>query len=241
MIENKVIIITGATSGIGKAAAELLGRNHTMILTGRRAKLLESLEQEIEKKKGTAICIPGDVRDEEYVQKVINTALERFGYIDVLINNAGIGLYKRIDEFTSDEFRQLFEVNVLGTFLFTKYTTPHMISRKRGQIINIASVAGLNGFKGGTAYAMSKFAQVGFTESLREDLKQYGIAVTALCPGSVATEFGGREISEKMKQQEYLLQPEDVARTIQYLVEESENANSKLIELKPRRRTEHRG
>jgi short-subunit dehydrogenase len=156
------------------------------------------------------------------------------------VNNAGIGTFKRADQFSLEEFRAIYQVNVEGTFLFTKYVLPAMIQNKAGQIINISSVAGLNGFKGGSAYAASKFAVNGFTESLREDVKEFGIAVSAVCPGSVATDFGGGSAAALLAK-DYAMTPDDVAATVEYLVNESETVNAKLIELKPRRRREFRG
>ncbi|MHA2363068.1 MAG: SDR family oxidoreductase [Candidatus Hodarchaeales archaeon] len=236
---GKVIIITGASKGIGKSIAELLSQNHKIILVARDTKTLEELASNIKKNGGIVEAIAGDVTKEDQVRNVVAKTLEKFQTIDVLINNAGIGLFKRVDEFTIDEFNEILNINLFGTFLFTKYVVPILIKKKAGQIINIASIAGLTGFKGGTAYAASKFGQVGFTESLREDLKQYGIAVTAVCPGGVNTSFGGDEINEKGIR-DYLLEPEDVARAVEYLVNESETANTKLLELKPRRRKEKR-
>ena len=235
---KKIILITGASRGIGRAIAENLV-DHKTIITGRKQADLQNLAKLIQDKGGETLPLVCDVTDENMVEECIKEATEHFGKIDVLINNAGIGKFKRVDEFTSKEFHEVYNTNMLGTFLFTKYVTPAMIKQKKGQIINIASVAGLNGFKGGTAYASSKFAMVGFTESLREDLKEFGIAVTAVCPGSVFTEFGGIDISKKQNA-DYMLMPSDVARTIRYLIEESETANAKLIELKPRRKQEFR-
>ena len=235
---SKVIIITGASKGIGKAIAHDL-KEHKLVLGARDTAALEEIAAELQKNGSEALVCPLDITKEESIQSMVDAALEAYGKIDVLINNAGVGDFKRVDEFSLDEFDHIYRVNMLGTFLCTKYAAPHMIAQKSGQIINIASVAGLNGFKTGTAYASSKFAMVGFTESVREDLKEYGIAVTALCPGAVLTEFGNRSVEEKSKA-EYLLMPEDVARSVRYLVEESETANAKLIELKPRRQKEFR-
>ncbi len=240
MSEQKVVIVTGASRGIGRAIALCLGKKHKIVLVARSEDALREVEKEITSKGGHALALKADVTVENDVKKVINESLTQLGTIDVLINNAGIGSFKRVDQFTLEEFKHMFEVNVFGTFLFTKYVVPILISKKSGQIINISSVAGLTGFKGGTAYAATKFAVNGFTESLREDLKEYGIAVSVVCPGSVRTGFGGRSIQEKMLK-DYLLEPDDVARTVEYLVEESETANTKLIELKPRRRKEFRG
>jgi short-subunit dehydrogenase len=233
---KKNILITGASRGIGRAIAQRLGKSHNVAVFARDASALQSLQKEIP----GCIVLPGDITREEDVKSSVESAQKAFGRIDVLVNNAGIGTFKRADQFSLEEFRAIYQVNVEGTFLFTKYVLPAMIQNKAGQIINISSVAGLNGFKGGSAYAASKFAVNGFTESLREDVKEFGIAVSAVCPGSVATDFGGGSAAALLAK-DYAMTPDDVAATVEYLVNESETVNAKLIELKPRRRREFRG
>lgn len=239
-MSQKVVFITGASKGIGKAIAERLGRAPGEYRLALFARGKEKLEGIVSGLKAESMVVAGDVTREEDVREAVEAVVARFGRIDVLINNAGIGTFKRVDEFSLAEFEEVQRVNVTGPFLCTKYVVPRLIEQKSGQIINISSVAGLNGFKGGAAYAASKFALNGFTESLREDVKQYGVAVTAVCPGSVATGFGGYD-EEARRKQDYALEADDVARTVEYLVSESETANAKLIELKPRRRMDTRG
>lgn len=235
---SKVIFLTGASKGIGKAIALSLSKEHTVILFARNESNLKSVEKLITQNGGSCLSLVGDVTKEQDVSNAISKTIDKYGRIDCLINNAGIGIYKRIDELSSKEFKDVIDTNLLGPFLATKYVIPHMIDKKQGQIINISSVAGLSGFKGGSAYSASKFALNGFTESLREDVKDFGIAVTAVCPGGVNTRFGDSS-SDKVSRP-FLLEPEDVANTIKYLVNESETANTKLIELKPRKRKEMR-
>lgn len=231
---KKNILITGASKGIGRAIALRLA-GHNLSLFARSETDLRAVQQQV---PGSIVCA-GDIQNEDDIQRCAAETVKAFGRIDVLINNAGIATFKRTDQFSKEEFRGMYLVNVEGAFLFVKHTLPGMIAQKSGQIINISSVAGLNGFKGGAAYAASKFALNGFTESLREDVKEFGIAVTAVCPGSVATDFGGGSAAAMMAK-DFALTPDDVARTIEYLVNESETANAKLIELKPRRRPEFR-
>lgn len=236
---SKVIFITGTSKGIGKAIALSLSKNNIVVLFARSEPQLKDLANDISKNGGSCLAICGDVTNEQDVSKAIIKTIETYGTIDVLINNAGIGLYKRVDEISLTEFKEVLETNIVGPFLTTKYVVPHMILKKRGQIINISSVAGLNGFKEGTAYSASKFALNGFSESLREDVKNFGIAVSVVCPGGVRTKFGGVDDTTKQTR-DFLLEVEDVAHTIEYLVNESETANTKLIELKPRKREEKR-
>lgn len=238
---KKHIIITGASKGIGRAIAEkLAAEGHNLFLFARSENRLKDLCAELSAKhEGKYIYYAGDITEEKTVEYAVEDAWKRLGSVDCLINNAGIGVFGRVDKISPEDFRRVWEVNVWGSYLFTRFLVPEMIGRRKGQIINISSVAGLNGFKGGTAYAASKFGLNGFTESLREDVKEFGIAVTAVCPGSVHTEFGGSDLAGKGNR-DYLLTPEDVAHTIAYLVAQSETANTKLLELKPRRGEEHR-
>ena len=239
--QQKSILITGGSRGIGRAAVLRLAGKHRVAFTGRDSAALEETSRLAAAAGLSATAIVADAQSEADVRRSVEEARSALGGVEVLINNAGMGIFKRVDEFTLDEVERVFRVNVFGTFLYTKYVAPDMIERRAGQIINIASVAGLNGFQSGSAYAASKFALVGFTESIREDLKRFGVAVSAVCPGSVRTDFGGKDVAAQMHAGDYLLEPDDVARTLEYLVSESETANAKLIELKPRRRADKRG
>ncbi|MCB1139495.1 MAG: SDR family oxidoreductase [Leptospiraceae bacterium] len=234
--KEKVVLVTGATRGIGHAIAEKLADTYPLIITGRSGDHLNALKKKLTDMGGRVEAIPADLSSPEEIKTLVEASVRSMGRIDCLINNAGMGIFGRVDEIQEKDFRQVLELNLMAPFLLTKAVLPDMIARKAGQIINISSVAGLNGFKGGGAYAASKFALNGFTESLREDVKEFGIAVTAVCPGGVRTEFGGSPASVR----DFVLEPEDVAHTVRYLVDESESANTKLIELKPRRRPDFR-
>ncbi|MCB1170027.1 MAG: SDR family oxidoreductase [Leptospiraceae bacterium] len=234
--KEKVILVTGATRGIGHAIAERLADTYPLIITGRSGDQLNALKKKLTDTGGRVEAIPADLYSPQEIKALVDASVRSMGRIDCLINNAGMGIFGRVDEIQEEDFRKVLDLNLMAPFLLTKAVLPDMIARKAGQIINISSVAGLNGFKGGGAYAASKFALNGFTESLREDVKEFGIAVTAVCPGGVRTEFGGGPASVR----DFVLEPEDVAHTIRYLVDESESANTRLIELKPRRRPDFR-
>ena len=161
---------------------------------------------------------------------LIHKTIDQFGKVDILVNNAGVARFKRADEFTLDDYHYMFDVNVKGVFFVSKYVVPHMVARESGQIINIASIAGKNGFKTGTLYAASKHAVVGYTWSLREDFKEHKIKVSVICPGSGVTAFGGKQ----PKKVEWSMEPEDVAHACYYLVSESETVNTAEIIIKPR-------
>ena len=231
-LSGKVVIITGASKGIGRAISlKFADKNMKVILAARSTDLLQQVKDEIDQlHKGEAIIIPTDITKEENVKELVRKTLDTFGKIDVLVNNAGVGRFKRADEFTLDDYRFLFDVNVKGVFLVTKYVVPHMIAHESGQIINIASVAGKSGFMMGTLYSASKHAVVGYTWSLREDLKHFKIKVSVVCPGSVVTTFGNMQPEEV----EWSLEPEDVAHACYYLVSESDTVNTAEIIIKPR-------
>ena len=228
----KTAIITGASKGIGKAISlKFAANNINLVLAARNETLLKQLQDQIEENFHVkSIIIPTDVTNEDQVKNLVQKTLDQFGKIDILVNNAGVGRFKRADEFTSEDYDYMFDVNVKGVFLVSKYVVPHMITRESGQIINIASIAGKNGFKTGTLYVASKHAVVGYTWSLREDLKEYKIKVSVVCPGSVVTGFGGKR-PEKVK---WSMEPEDVAHACYFLVSESDYVNTAEIIIKPR-------
>lgn len=229
---TKTAIITGASKGIGKAISlKFAANNIDVILAARDETLLKQLQDQIKENfKVKSIIVPTDVTNVNQVKKLVQKTLDQFGKIDILVNNAGVGRFKRADEFTLDDYNYMFDVNVKGVFLVSKYVVPHMIARESGQIINIASIAGKNGFKTGTLYAASKHAVVGYTWSLREDLKEYKIKVSVICPGSVVTGFGGK----KPEKVEWSMEPEDVAHACYYLASESNYVNTAEIIIKPR-------
>ncbi|MFW9854635.1 MAG: SDR family oxidoreductase [Candidatus Thorarchaeota archaeon] len=229
---GKVAIITGASKGIGKAIALKYAANGMkVVLAARDVTLLNQVKAKIDQNgSGEAFVVQTDVTDEKQVKTLVSSTMERFGDIDILVNNAGVGRFKRADHFTLDDYNWIFDVNVKGVFLVTKYVVPHMISKESGQIINIASVAGKNGFKSGTLYSASKHAVVGFTWSLREDLKEHKIAVSVVCPGSVVTRFGG-SVKEEV---EWAMEAEDVANACFFLASESNTVNTAEIIIKPR-------
>lgn len=231
-ISGKVAIITGASKGIGKAISLKFAANGMkVILAARSQNQLQQVKAQIDQlSTGEAFIIPTDVTDEKQVQALVNKTLKKFGVIDVLVNNAGVGRFNRADEFTLDDYDFVFDVNVKGVFLTTKYVVPHMLERESGQIINIASIAGKTGFKTGTLYSASKHAVVGYTWSLREDLKEHKIKVSVVCPGSVVTSFGEKQPDFV----EWSMEPDDVAHACHYLVSESDTVNTAELIIKPR-------
>jgi short-subunit dehydrogenase len=201
-MQQKVILTTGASSGIGRETALACARRGaSTVLVARRLDRLEEVAREVEAAGGKALCIKADVSREEEVTRMVTEVMDRFGRIDVLINNAGIGLYARVEETTPEQFNKLWSVNFLGTLFCTQAVLPVFRRQNSGHIITVSSMTGRRGSAMKAAYAATKFAQVGFMESLRMELLGTPIHCTIVFPGSTNTEFyqkienpGNREI-----------------------------------------------
>lgn len=189
-LQGKVVVITGASSGIGKETALLLGKNRcSVVLAARREEPLREIAGRIEADGGQAVVIKTDVSVESQVQNLIEAAIQRFGRIDVLINNAGFGLFASIAETTPEEMDRIWQTNFMGTFYGIKNVLPLMKKQGSGHIITIASVVGKRATPLNGAYCATKFAQVGLMESLRMELRNTPIRSTVICPAATETEF----------------------------------------------------
>lgn len=212
-LKDKVAIVTGASRGIGRIIALTLAREGArVVVTARSKPQLDELVIQISEDGGDALAIAASVSDEEAVQELINQTLERFGTIDILVNNAGIGRFAEVINYKFDDFKAQVETNLYGVFLISKAVLPTMLEKKMGSIVNIVSIAGINGFAGGSGYCASKFGVMGFIECLHEEVKAQGIRVTAILPGSVNTMFSGRELLKE--EAEKRIQPEDLAKVV---------------------------
>lgn len=186
-------MITGGNSGIGKAAAKLLSENGANVaITGRDKTRLEKAAKEI-----NALAIHTDVSKEEDVELTYKIFLEKFGGLDCLINNAGIGEFPTIDEVTVEAFMKVYSVNVFGAAMMAKNAAAIFKKQNKGNIINIASTASLKGFARGTIYSSSKFALRGMTECWQAELRPFNIRVMQINPSEVTTAFGSKERTER--------------------------------------------
>jgi hypothetical protein len=188
-----VILVTGASSGIGEATARFFGeRGYRVVLAARRFDRLEALSAAIRDRGGKALPVAADISKLEDIQNLVKTALDEFGQIDVLFNNAGFGRLAWLEKLdpVKDIDAQL-KVNLLGVIQTTRAVLPHMIERRSGHIVNMASMAGLVATPTYSIYAAGKFAVRGFSEALRREVGVYGIHVSVIYPGGVKTEFGG--------------------------------------------------
>jgi short-subunit dehydrogenase len=189
--EGRVVLITGASSGIGAATARLLARQGMrVVLTARRQDRLEALAREIEREGGAALAIPADLSDPSAREALVDQVEARWGPVEVLINNAGFGYYATVEDTPWEVVRRMFEVNILAMIHLTRRVVPGMRQLGRGHIVNVASVAGYISAPPLTVYSATKFAVLGFSEGLRRELKPHGIHVTVISPGPVRTEFG---------------------------------------------------
>jgi NAD(P)-dependent dehydrogenase (short-subunit alcohol dehydrogenase family) len=230
-LKGKAAIVTGGTKGIGFMIAERLAKaGAAVFICGRNKTELRDAVSSLSA-HGSAegeIC---DVRSEEQVRIMVDECVRRFGGVDVLVNNAGVGyLGKTVEELSGEAFRQTIETNLNGVFYCCHYAIPEMKKRGGGYIINISSLAGQNAHPKMAAYNASKFGLNGFSEALMQEVRQDGIKVTYICPGSVNTSFGGDAPSEANAWQ---LQPSDIAQVIMDLLEIPQRALPSKIELRP--------
>ncbi len=189
-IEGKVVVITGASSGLGEAAARhLASQGAKVVLGARRAERLEALVKEIEAAGGTARALPVDVTDRAQVANLVDTAVQGFDRIDVLINNAGIMPLSALESLKIDEWDRMIDVNIKGVLYGIAAALPHMKAQKSGHVITTSSVAGHLVFPASSVYSGTKFAVRAICEGFRQEVKDYNIRTTILCPGAVKTEL----------------------------------------------------
>ncbi|WP_437755590.1 SDR family oxidoreductase [Sorangium sp. So ce1389] len=189
-LKDKIALITGASRGIGRASALALSREGAVVVgAARNAADLDALERELRAAGGRGLMIEADVTRAASVAACVERAVRELGRIDILVNNAGIGGYRPFLEWSEDDYDRIMATNMKGTWLFCREVIPHMRRQGGGHIINVASVAGLQGYPNEAIYCASKFAQVGLTQALDREFWQENIKVSAVCPGGVETHF----------------------------------------------------
>src|SRR5271167_1424803 len=211
-LEGKVSLITGASRGIGLALARMLGRlGSKLALCARDSKRLVEAATELERSGCPVLAVPTDVRDAHALASLVEKAEASLGPIHVLVNNAGIGYFTPVQDATEADWDAVLDTNLKAVFLLSRLVAPGMVLRRAGHIVNIASLAGKNAFAGGALYCASKWGLLGLTQSMAEDLRPFGIRVSAVSPGTVATEFS----PHAGKAADRMLRPEDVAHAVE--------------------------
>jgi NADP-dependent 3-hydroxy acid dehydrogenase YdfG len=189
-IEGKVVVITGASSGLGEATARLLSAQGAAVVLGaRRADRLQSLAKELAGNGGKALAFPLDVTSRDQVKSLVEAAVQNYGRVDVMINNAGLMPQAPLERFQVDEWDRMIDVNIKGVLYGVAAALPHMQRQKSGHFINVSSVAGHKVGPGFAVYAATKFAVRALSEGLRQEVKPYNIRTTVISPGAVATEL----------------------------------------------------
>lgn len=227
---GRVALVTGGTKGIGLAAVkDLLGAGFRVALSARSGPDVEEVAEALAG-EGEVLGVVADVRDPEACQSLVSQTVDRFGGLDVLINNAGVGIFAPLHEMSIDDWHAQIDTNLNGVFYLSKAAVPHLKASEDAWIINIGSLAGRNAFGGGAAYNASKFGLRGMSEAMMLDLRYEGIRVSLIMPGSVATDFGSRPADAK---EGWALTSEDVSQAILDLLRYPGNAHLSKVEMRP--------
>jgi len=229
-LEGKIAVITGASRGIGLAIAQRLGRMGAKLsICARDPEKLEAAAKQLRAVAPGVFAAPVDVTRDEQIASFVQYTRKNLGPIDILVNNAGIGWFGPAHEASEETWDSILDTNLKSVFLMSKAVAPGMIEHKTGHIINIASLAGKNAFKNGGIYCASKWGLLGLTECTAEDLRPYGIRVSVVCPGSVATEFSPHTGKDPAK----MLQSNDIAHAVEMIVTQSPQSFISEILIRP--------
>lgn len=241
MIKGQIAVVTGASSGIGFATALALAKAGVKVAAGaRRTELLEKLKKEIEKIGGECITVVCDVTKRSDCDNLVNSAVNKWGKIDILINNAGLMPLSFVKNLKVDEWERMIDVNIKGVLYCTAAAIPHLLKQNSGHIVNISSIAGRIVFPAGSVYCATKYAVRAFSEGLRQELStRNNIRVTTIEPGIVDTELTNTitdkslEAFVKHSKTIQALKSEDIANSIMFAVESPPHMNVNEITVRP--------
>lgn len=231
-LKDKSAIVTGSTRGIGLAIAEaLLEEGVNVVVSSRNQRECEQVRQRLSERTSTTVLGKAcDVADFEQVEELVEYCCRELGGLDILINNAGIGIFGEVEKLSPEEWRSTLATNLDGVFYACHCAIPQMKKRDNAFIINIGSLAGKNAFPGGAAYNASKFGLLGFTEALMQEVRHDDIRVACVMPGSVETSFSGRKPSSG---ETWKLTPSDVARVVIETLKRDPRCLTSRIEMRP--------
>ena len=223
-------IVTGGSRGIGLAIASAFAQaGYNVAIAGRDERALKAAEQQLSAHGGGVLASRTDVRDYAAVESFVEAAVKKFGGIDVLVNNAGVGAFAPVDEMSLEDWHRVIDTNLNAVFYCTKLALPYLRKSDSAYVINISSLAGKNWFAGGAAYCASKAGLNAFSEALMQDVRQHDIRVSYVMPGSVNTEFNFMGA----KNADWKLTGDDIAKVVLDLVTSDTRALASRVEIRP--------
>lgn len=232
-LAGKVALVTGAGRGIGKAISLLLAQaGCRVVLTSRSRDQLDAVAAIIEKNMGEAFGAPADLTQDDEVIRLVDSIREKWGSVDILINNAGWGKRAPVARAKIEEWDQTFRVNLRAPMVLAHLLVPDMISKGEGAVINIGSISGKTGEANGSAYSASKFGLIGFTQSLYEEVREHGIKVAVILPGFVDTPLipANRQLDRSK-----MIRPEAIAQTVHFILTSPPTCCPVEITVRPQR------
>ena len=232
--KNKKALVTGASRGIGLAIAEALAEDgYDLFITARDSRALEKVKSALSQKSVRIDFASSDLADVAGLEAMFRRATGFLGGIDVLINNAGIGIKSRLVDLSYDDWEKMLAVNLRAPFLLSRLAARLMISQKSGHIINIGSGASQTPIAEHAAYCATKHGLLGFSESLALELREFGIKVSIVLPGSTATHFSGSTPDKRVETHPGILLPQDIADSVLYLLNQRHEAWTSILNIRP--------
>jgi 3-oxoacyl-[acyl-carrier protein] reductase len=230
-MNRKTALVTGGSKGIGLAIAEaLIAKDYNVVITARNeSEVLEAAKHLNAISPGRAVGLQADARDYAAQEAAVSKAVSEFGSLDVLVANAGVGIFKPVQDLTLEDWDAVIDTNLTGVFYSVKAAIP-ALEKSAGYVLTISSLAGKNPFEFGAAYNASKFGLNGFSEAIMMDLRKLGIKVSYIMPGSVATYFNGHTPNEK---DAWKIQPEDIAQIVVDLLGMNPRTLPSRVEVRP--------
>jgi len=234
LLAKRVALVTGGSRGIGRAIALRLAElGAAVAICGRDREKLRATADELRARTEGVFWETANVTRADEVEKFVSSSEAKLGPVEILVNNAGIGLFGPAHEKSEEDWDRVLNTNLKSVFLVSRAVVPSMIEKGTGDIVNISSLAGRNTFAGGGLYCASKWGVLGLSGCMAEDLRGYGIRVSVICPGSVATEFSGHTVKDASK----ALQPEDVAHAVEAVVTQRPGSFMSEIHVRPLRKS----